>query len=205
MQTIDGWLDELASPAPAPGGGAAAALSASMGASLLCMVCGLTIGKPKYAAFDDQLTAVLGEAQKIRQAALLLVDEDARAFSAVMAAYQLPRGDDAERAARTAAIQQALAAAAQVSLRIAGLAQQVIELAAGIVDGANVNVVSDVAVAAAAGRAALQSALVTVEVNLASMSDEQSVLAISRQADRCEQAVGRADAVVSEVRRKIAR
>ena len=205
MQTIDAWLDELASSAPAPGGGAAAALSASMGASLICMVCSLTIGKPKYAAFDEQLTAVLGEAQQVRLAALGLVDEDARAFTAVMAAYKLPRADDAERATRTAAIQQALAAAAEVSLRIAELGQRVIELAGEITAGANANVVSDVAVAASAGRAALQSALVTVDVNLASMTDERALTAISLRAGRCEQAIGRADAVVGEVRKKIAR
>ena len=205
MQTIDAWLDELASPAPAPGGGAAAALSASTGASLICMVCNLTIGKPKYAAFQETLTAALARAQEIRQAALRLVDEDARAFSAVMAAYQLPRGDDAERAARAVAVQEALAAAAQVSLRIAELAAEVIGLADGIVDGANVNVISDVGVAAATARAGLQSALVTVEVNLAGMTDAQARQAIAREADRCEQAIGRADAVVGEVRGKIAR
>jgi len=201
LQTIDAWLDELASPAPAPGGGAAAALSASTGASLICMVCNLTIGKPKYAAFQETLTAALARAQEIRQAALRLVDEDARAFSAVMAAYQLPRGDDAERAARAAAVQEA----AQVSLRIAELAAEVIGLADGIVDGANVNVISDVGVAAATARAGLQSALVTVEVNLAGMTDAQARQAIAREADRCEQAIGRADAVVGEVRGKIAR
>jgi methenyltetrahydrofolate cyclohydrolase len=52
-ESIGGWLDALASSAPAPGGGAAAALEAAMAAALLEMVCNLTIGKPAYAEHDE--------------------------------------------------------------------------------------------------------------------------------------------------------
>ena len=43
-ETIQGFLDGLASSAPTPGGGGAAAISGAMGAALLSMVCNLTIG-----------------------------------------------------------------------------------------------------------------------------------------------------------------
>ena len=42
------FIEELASPTPAPGGGSAAAFAGAMGAALVCMVAGLTIGKKKY-------------------------------------------------------------------------------------------------------------------------------------------------------------
>ncbi|MCK4593697.1 cyclodeaminase/cyclohydrolase family protein, partial [bacterium] len=45
---ITEFLQKLGSRAPAPGGGSAAALSASLGANLLSMVCQLTAGKKGY-------------------------------------------------------------------------------------------------------------------------------------------------------------
>ncbi|SPY31853.1 Formiminotransferase-cyclodeaminase [Peptoniphilus harei] len=45
------FADETASDSPAPGGGSIAALNASMAASLLAMVAGLTVGKKKYGRF----------------------------------------------------------------------------------------------------------------------------------------------------------
>ena len=44
-QTMQNFLDELASSASTPGGGGAAALAGAMGAALVGMVCNLTIGK----------------------------------------------------------------------------------------------------------------------------------------------------------------
>jgi formiminotetrahydrofolate cyclodeaminase len=204
MERIGNWLDELASASPAPGGGAAAALSASIGASLICMVCNLTIGKPKYAAFEEQMSAALATAEDARRVALRLADDDARAFEAVIAATRLPRSTEAQTVARAEAIQQALAGAAAVPLRIAEIAVRVIGLAEQILEGANKNVLSDVAVAASAARAALESAMVNVEINLAAMTDEKARRAIADDLGHLGSALGRADEVVREVRMRIA-
>lgn len=205
MDQISGWLDELASAAPAPGGGAAAALCASIGASLISMVCNLTIGKPKYAAFEEQMSAALAKAEEARHAALRLADDDARAFEAVIAAYQLPRSTDAERAARSQTVQRALAGAAAVPLRIAGVAAEVIGLAEEILEGANANVISDVAVAAAAARTALESAIINVEINLGALTDEATCRGLADELGRLGPVLERADVVVRDVRARIAR
>jgi formiminotetrahydrofolate cyclodeaminase len=168
---VERWLDELASDAPAPGGGAAAAMNVAIGAALVSMVCNLTIGKPRYAEHEQTMAEVLARATELRADALRLADEDARAFDAVAAAYRLPKETEEEKRARSAAIQAGLRTAADVPLRTAGVAAEVIGLAARIVDGSNVNVVSDVAVAAASARAGLVAAALNVEVNLASMTD----------------------------------
>jgi formiminotetrahydrofolate cyclodeaminase len=203
LEEFEGWLDSLASSAATPGGGAVAALSASMGASLICMVCNLTIGKPKYAAFEEQMSAALARAQDARHTAATLADEDARAFDTVMGAYRLPRATDAEKTARSAAIQAALVGAAAVPLRIAQIAAEVIGLAREILEGANTNVLSDVAVAASTARAALESSLVNIDINLAGLIDEQQRHAIARDAGGHAQALAQADAIVGEVRRRI--
>jgi formiminotetrahydrofolate cyclodeaminase len=202
-QQVGAWLDELASAAPAPGGGAAAALSASAGASLIAMVCNLTIGKPRYAAFDDVMTAALARAEQIRQAALDLAEEDARAFDAVIAAYRLPKGTDAEAATRRQAVQQATAGAAEVPLRVAGLAADVIVLAEEILPGANASVLSDVAVAASMARAALDSSMVNVEINFNALDAGEARTKIAQEVRRYHETDALADSVIAEVRQRI--
>jgi formiminotetrahydrofolate cyclodeaminase len=194
------WLDELASAAPAPGGGAAAAMQAAVGAALLEMVCNLTIGKPRYAAVEAAMTAARAEASAARAEALELAEADATAFGAVSEAYKLPR-DEEDRPVR---IQRALVGAAEVPLRTADLATRLIALAGRIRPDANQTVVSDVAVAAVAARAALESAVVNVEVNLALITDEGVRERLSGQLAAYPVALGEADAVVTAVRDGIA-
>jgi formiminotetrahydrofolate cyclodeaminase len=174
-----------------------------MGASLVCMVCNLTMGNPKYAAYHDVMSNALGRAERLRAAALDLADEDARAFDAVMAAYRLPRATAAQQAARVEAVQQATVAAADVSLRTAEVAVEIIRLAEEIVVGANQNVVSDVAVAALSACTALQGSAINVEVNLKSVADSGRRRALAEKLEEQRAAVPRADSVVRAVRARI--
>jgi formiminotetrahydrofolate cyclodeaminase len=202
--TIDVWLDQLASSAPAPGGGAAAAMSAATGAALVEMVCNLTIGKPKFAAHEATMTAALARATDLRKQALQLADDDARAFAAVAGAYRLPKDTEEAQRERSAAIQAALVEAADVPLRTAVLAAEVIGLAERILDGANPNVLGDVAVAASAARSALESAEVNVAANIASMTDAGQRDRFAARLAGASPAAGRAEAVLRAVRERIA-
>jgi formiminotetrahydrofolate cyclodeaminase len=202
-EQIGTWLDELASAAPAPGGGAAAAMLAAVGAALISMVCNLTIGKPKYAEHEDAMLAALVSATELRAQAASLAAQDAVAFLAVSDAYKLPRDTEAAKAARAEAIQVALVGAAGVPLRTAAVAAAVIGLAEGVLDGANVNVLSDVAVAASSARAALEAAVVNVEINLAALRDEGSRATLRAELDRHAQAAASADRVVAAVRDRV--
>jgi methenyltetrahydrofolate cyclohydrolase len=202
-QEIGSWLDELASAAPAPGGGAAAAMVAAVGAGLIEMVCNLTIGKPRYAEHEKAMRAALITATELRLSAGQLAAADAAAFGAVSQAYRLPKESAQEKAARARAIQGALIEAADVPLRVAAVAAEVIGLSDRILAGANVNVISDVAVAASAGRAALDSAVINVEINLAAMSDASARAALRGDLDRLAPASAVADRVVAAVRHRI--
>lgn|GEM_PF-201957 len=204
-QTVDGWLSELASASPTPGGGGAAALTAAISAALISMVCNLTIGKRGYAEHDEKLRGALREADVLRARALDLADADARAFKAVMAAYKLARDTDEEKQTRARAIQAALADAADVPLRVAGLAVAVIRLAGDIVGRSNVNVLSDVAVAAVTAGAALDAAIVNVEVNLAAIVDTALRARLSAQLATLASARPDAQAVARDVRARISR
>ena len=52
--SCEGFLESLASKAPAPGGGGAAALVGAAGVALGNMVGSLTVGKKKYAAVEAE-------------------------------------------------------------------------------------------------------------------------------------------------------
>ena len=198
-QTIGGWLDELASAAPAPGGGAVAAMHAAMAAGLVSMVCELTVGRPKYAEHEPMMREVLAAAGERRRAAIQLAEDDAAAFTAVTTAYRLPKGTDEEKAARGEAIQQALREAADVPLRTAALAAEILRLARRIRPGANVNVLSDVAVAAVSARAAMQGAAVNVEVNRAAMTDVVARARLEAELARIGDEVAAAEKFIEEL------
>ena len=199
-ETIAHFLDELASGAPVPGGGAAAALEAALAAALVSMACNLTIGREKYRAHEQTMLEARAMAEELRVQALALAAEDSAAYSAVGAAYALPRGSDEEKAARQARIQEALKGATDVPLRTVVLAARVVELCDQIVDGANTNAISDVGVGALCARAALDGAALNVKINLALIKDEEFMAAT---AERLEGYLNAAHPLVDEVMRKV--
>ncbi|MEV6606025.1 cyclodeaminase/cyclohydrolase family protein [Kutzneria sp. NPDC051319] len=198
-QKIGSWLDDLASGAPAPGGGAVAAMHAAMAAALVSMVCELTVGRPKYAEHEPTMREALARATEHRHTAVELADADAEAFTGVTDAYRLPKATDDEKAARSAAIQESLVRAADVPLRTAALAAEILELARRIRPGANVNVLSDVAVAAVSARAAMQAAAVNVAVNRASMTDVATRARLETELARIGEEVAAAEKFIEEL------
>jgi methenyltetrahydrofolate cyclohydrolase len=202
-QTVEQWLARLASPAPAPGGGGAAAMNAAAGAALVAMVCNLTIGRPRYAEHEKTMTEVLAAADALREQALSLDEEDAAAYGRVLEAYRLPKDTDETQRSRSAAIEAAMVDASGVQLRLAALAAGVIGLAGRILDGANVNVLSEAAVAAASARAGLTAAALNVEANMAAVHDagrQASLAAALAEHTAAEQT---ADEIVQTVRQRM--
>ena len=166
------FLDALASAAPTPGGGGAAAVMGAMGAALVSMVGQLTIGKKGYEDVEAEMGAVLAASEDLRRRMTAMVAEDAMAFDSLMAAYRLPRTSDAEKAARSAAIQQGLKAATLAPLACARAAAEGVRLAAQAVELGNVNVISDVSVGVLACWAALRSAALNVNINAPQIQDK---------------------------------
>jgi formiminotetrahydrofolate cyclodeaminase len=170
--TVDEFLARLASGDPTPGGGSASALAGALGASLVSMVCHLTVGREKYAAHDAEVREILARAGQLATRLRQGIDQDAEAYDRVMAAFRLPRATDEEKAVRQAAIQAATHAAALVPLSLAEASVQVIDEAERALGKTNPNAASDLAVAALLGVAALDGAAANVEINLSSLKDE---------------------------------
>ncbi|WP_326639195.1 cyclodeaminase/cyclohydrolase family protein [Nonomuraea fuscirosea] len=195
--TIVDFLSELADRVPAPGGGATAALHAAQAAALLGMVARYTTGE-KYTAHAETVVAVIAETDTLRARALKLAEEDAAAFTAVTDAYRLPKGEE-----RSGAIARALAGAAEPPARVVEAAARVVELCELLLPICNRNVVTDIAAAAEAARAALTTGRVNVEVNLGGVQDERLRAELNIRLSGVDAAVARADWVTAEVREEI--
>ncbi|MBA3589437.1 methenyltetrahydrofolate cyclohydrolase [Methylibium sp.] len=171
--STEAFLDALASGNATPGGGSAAAVMGAMAAALVSMVCNLTIGKKGYESAEAEMKSVLGEAEALRTRLLEMVPQDIAAFDWLMAGYKLPKGTDAEKSARSAAIQKGLQGATQVPLDCAVACAEVMRLTARAVEVGNVNVISDVGVGVLAGWAALRSAALNVHINAPQIKDRE--------------------------------
>jgi methenyltetrahydrofolate cyclohydrolase len=195
-ETIAAFLDQLAARVPAPGGGATAALHAAQAAALLAMVARYSDGA-KYDA--EVMQHVIAEADGIRSDALTLAERDAAAFAAVAEAYGLPKGTDEEKQGRSAAIATALVAAARPPADVVRLALLLVSLAEELLPTGNRNVITDVAAAAEAARAAAVTAQVNIEVNLRGIADPAAGADIASMAAVVDEVTGRADRVVAAV------
>jgi formiminotetrahydrofolate cyclodeaminase len=196
LKIVD-FLDQLADRVPAPGGGATAALHAAQAAALLGMVARYTTGE-KYAGHAETVVAVIAETDTLRARSLRLAEEDAAAFTVVTDAYRLPKGEE-----RSAAIARALKGAAEPPARVIETATRLVELCELLLPIGNRNVVTDVAAAAEAARAALTTARVNVEVNLRGIKDERVREELNIRVSGVEAAVAKADWVTAEVREEI--
>jgi len=183
-QTLQSFLDALASSAPAPGGGAAAALMGANGAALVSMVCNLTIGKPKYAAVEGDMRALLAKSEALRGRLTQMMEDDQAVFNTLMSAYGLPKQTDDEKATRKQAIQDALKRATEVPLACARACAEAITLSREAAEKGNLQVISDAGVAAAAAEAGLKSAALNVWINAPSIEDKAFADSARKEIDR---------------------
>ncbi len=149
-QSLTQYLKDLSAKLPAPGGGSAAAFTAAMGSALLSMVVNFTLGKPKYARFEKELTLILSKTEAFRKEFLELVDADVAAY-------------------RSKNIRKALA----VPLKVARLCIRALDLCLPLAKKGNVNLVSDVAVAADLLESAFSAAAFNVRINLKNLGDQK--------------------------------
>ena len=195
-QTLQSFLDALASNAPAPGGGAAAALMGATGAALVSMVCNLTLGKPKYAAVEADMRALLEKSQALRARVMKMMEDDQAVFKTLMLAYGLPKQTDEEKANRRMAIQDALRQATEVPLACARACAGVITLSREAAEKGNLQVISDAGVAVAAAEAGLKSAALNVWINVPSIDDKTFADAARNEIDALIDAGGEDSAAV---------
>ena len=170
-QSIQFFLNELASKSATPGGGSVAALMGAQSAALISMVCNLTIGKPKYAEVEAEMQALLQKSEALREKLTDLIKADVEVFNRLMTAYGLPKETDEEKTARTEVIQAVLKAATQVPLDCARACAEAIDLSRCAANKGSLGVISDAGAAVMAGYSGLKSAALNVYINTGSLKD----------------------------------
>ena len=194
--TCQGFAEETASESPAPGGGSISAYMGALGAALGAMVANLSSHK---AGWDDrwkEFSDWAERGQALLAELLHLVDEDTEAFNRIMAVFAMPKSTDEEKAARSAALQQATLYATQVPLRTMKAAFGVFELVKAMAEQGNPNSVSDAGVGALAARSAVLGARLNVRINAAGLKDRAVADALTAEADEI---ASRAQALEQEI------
>ena len=170
--TCKGFCDETASDSPAPGGGSVSAYMGALAASLGTMVANLTGGKAAYDDEWEKYSDIAVKGQSLKDELLHLVDEDTNAFNKIMDAFGLPKKTDEEKAARSAAIQEATKFATEVPFKTMQKSFEAFEIVRAMIEFGNPNSVTDGGVGALAARSAVMGAHLNVKINASSLKDE---------------------------------
>jgi formiminotetrahydrofolate cyclodeaminase len=163
--SIEKFLETLASSSPTPGGGTVAAVGGATAASLIAMVCLLTIGKKNYEKSEKEMKKIYSEVTKYKKELLQLADKDSEAFEHVMSAYKISK----ENLKRKEKIKQALKLAMEIPLRVSKICEELTILAKKAAKTGNKNAYSDAKSAEYFAKAAKLSAQENVEINLSAI------------------------------------
>lgn len=173
------FLSELSSNAPVPGGGGASAAVGAFAAALGMMVTNLTIGKKKYADYEEEVKTVRDRLEGLRDHLIDLVDGDAVAFEPLSKAYSIPK-DDPER---DTIMENALYEASVVPMGIMETVLAAAKELEVLVEKGSKLAVSDVGVGILFAQAAIEGASLNVYINTKSMKDRERAAALDAKAD----------------------
>lgn len=181
--TCKGFAAETASESPAPGGGSISAYMGALGAALGTMVANLSSHKAGWDDRWEEFSDWADRGQALLAELLHLVDEDTEAFNRIMAVFAMPKSTDEEKAARSAALQEATLYATEVPLRTMKAAVRVFPLVRAMAETGNPNSVSDAGVGALAARSAVLGACLNVKINAAGLKDRERAGALVAEAE----------------------
>ena len=175
---VEPFIEQLAAPTAVPGGGSASAAAGAMAAGLAAMVAKMSQGKKAYAEFGAELTAAVAKLETLREELQAAIDSDAASYQALVAACRAQKNAAPEQSiAAGEAVTEALLGAARVPMRVAEWADEVGTLAVALCTKTNPKMGSDLTVASALARAAVEGALANVEINLESFTTESTFVA----------------------------
>ena len=198
------FVEVLASKSAVPGGGGAASLVGAIGMALGSMVCNLTIGKKKYAEYEESIKEILAKSGDIEKKLLSMIDEDAENFLPLSKAYGLPTSTEEEKKIKEETMEKALKVACEVPINIVRVCFDAIKLHEDLVDKGSRLAISDVGVGVQCLRAAILSGQLNVVININSIKDEEYVAKVKNEVDTLvEEGVKICDEVYAKVEKAL--
>lgn len=185
--SLSAFVWETSSESPAPGGGSISAALGAMGAALGVMVANLSSHKRGWDTRWEEFAAWAEQGVQIQKRLLELVDEDTNAYNAILMAFEMAKGNDEEKAARAAAVEEATKQASLVPLTVMQEAVKTFELLSEMIKKGNPNSVTDAAVGVLATRACIRGAFLNVQVNVKGLKDRvfvEDLLTRGREIER---------------------
>ena len=198
-QSIGDFLGQLAARMAAPGAGATAAIEAALAASLVAMVGRFT----KDEEHAELVGEIVAAADAQRDTCLEAAADDEAAFSSVAEAMKMPHGTAQEKQERRRRLSEVSLDAARPPLAVLASAGELVELATALLPIANRNLISDVAAATIAARAAATTARLAVEANLPGIDDEAARAYMVSAVAVVEDLTRRADEIEAQVRKRM--
>ena len=204
QKTLTDFADTTASESPAPGGGSVSAYVGALGAALGTMVANLSAGKKGWEKQIGYFSDFADKGQAIKDKLLYLVDEDTRAFNAIITAVRMPKATDEEKQMRKNAMHEATRYAIQIPLEVMKTAFDAFDLVDAMVKKGNVNSISDAGVGGLCLKTAIYGAYLNVKINCAGFEDENFVRTVNEEAENIlEEAIKKEKAIVKAVEKSI--
>lgn len=170
--TLNEYLNVASSKSPTPGGGSVSAVVAANAAAMVSMVANLTLGKKAYEAVQGDVAEILGVMDSIMSEIKVLTEKDMLAFQSFMDAWKLPSSTDDEKIMKKEAMEKAAQNASSVPLDLCGKCLDILKQALYLAPIGNKSAISDVGVAVYLAEAALNAAMLSVDINLPLIGDE---------------------------------
>lgn len=170
--TVKGFANETAADSPAPGGGSVAAAVGAFGVALGTMVANLSASKRGWESRTSEFSPWAVKGQALKDKLLHLVDEDTRAFNAIMDAFGLPKDNEDQKMHRRQAIQSASKYATEVPFATLETVISAIPLLKEMAEKGNPNSLSDAGVGVACLQTAMQGAWMNVLINAQGLDDK---------------------------------
>ncbi len=170
---LGAFIDDVAAGSLTPGGGSVAAYAGALSAALGKLVCNLTLGKRKYEDVEMEVRDIFDQLEQLDADLRAAVAEDADSQERLTEVMQLPRGTEAERLARTGAIEEATKGLVSLRLRVAEGAMETLDLLDELAEVGNPIACADLSVGAQLALTAIRGASYQVFGNLGLISDEE--------------------------------
>ena len=168
---VEPFVEQLAAPTATPGGGSASAAAAAMAAGLAVMVASMSRGKKAYLQYEAQLSAAIGRLTPLREELKAAVDADAESYNSVMKAYKAAK-TAADENSGEAMIEAALKQATAVPLSVAEKAYEITQIVKSLEPDHQSQHEIGPDHRQRSAQAAITGALANVEINLASLKDQ---------------------------------
>lgn len=197
--TVKGFAEETASESPAPGGGSVSAYMGALAAALGTMVANLSAHKAGWDDRWEEFSNYADGGQMLMERLLDLVDEDTAAFNRIMAAIQMPKGTDHEKALRDKAMEEATLYATLVPLRTMRAANECFDICEAMAETGNPASISDAGVGVLAARAAVLGAGLNVRINASGLKDREKAKELVERAGAIEKEAKEREATLIEM------